>query len=308
MTLRSISALSLSLTLLNASCIAVKKGGLGDSPFWPQPQYCEYSTSDANPLVLSSDFQFSSKTSFESHVLEKAMDRYSRLLQPSKDNGEDGEVSSCLIAITGTEQESARSSFVNGVDESYSLQVSNETCSVESVTVWGAINGMETFTQLFKRNADGVVSSLYINEVNVTDYNRFNHRGILIDTSRHYLPINEITRMVDAAKMSKFNVLHIHLVDAQSFPFNSVSSPEIVKGAYSLSYQYSTGDIQYITDYAYDRGVRIVYEIDVPGHAASWGNGYPEVLANCPYSHAVHAGKVCRVNTFFPCCGHIAIR
>lgn len=252
-----------------------------NSPFWPEPQFQSHSADDANPLVLSTDFQFSSKVSFQSDVLDKAMERYAQLLKPEADAGQDGEVSLCLITLTGTEEESSRSSFVNGVDESYTLQTNNETCAIQAVTIWGAINGMETFTQIFKRKTDGIVSSIFINNVNITDYNRFQHRGILIDTSRHYLPVNEITRMIDAAKMSKFNVLHVHLVDAQSFPFNSVSSPEIVKGAYSPNYQYSTDDIQYITDYAYYRGIRIVYEIDVPGHAASWGAGYPEVVADC---------------------------
>ena len=251
------------------------------SPFWPQPQSYNFSSDYDFPLVLSTDFQFFSKISFESDVLDRAMDRYAQLLKPKTDKGEDGEISSCLVTLSGTESESSRSSFVLGVDETYSMQVNNETCEIQAVTIWGAINAMETFTQLFTRDTDGTVSSQYIYDVNIADYNRFKHRGILIDSSRHYLPIDEITRMIDAAKMSKFNVLHVHLVDAQSFPFNSVSSPEIVKGAYSPSYQYTTDDIQYISDYGYDRGIRILYEIDVPGHAASWGKGYPEVLADC---------------------------
>jgi hexosaminidase len=87
----------------------------------------------------------------------------------------------------------------------------------------------------------------------------------MIDTSRHYIPIREIYRIIDLLPMSKFNVLHIHLVDAQSFPFNSMSSPDISKGAYSKSATYSVKDIQAISDYGIDRAVRVIFEIDTPG-------------------------------------------
>ena len=87
----------------------------------------------------------------------------------------------------------------------------------------------------------------------------------MIDTSRHYIPIREIYRIIDLLPMSKFNVLHIHLVDAQSFPFNSMSSPDIVKGAFSKRLVYSVKDIQAISDYGIDRAVRVIFEIDTPG-------------------------------------------
>ena len=247
------------------------------SPFWPQPSRFYFSQNEEKPLILAANFQFTAKASFDSDILSKAMVRYAELLKP---NIQSGEISSCIIAINGTETQSSKSSFINGVDESYSFSVNYDTCNIKASTIWGAINAMETFTQIFVRNSDGSVTSQYI-DVDVSDWNRFTHRGIMIDTSRHYLPVDTITRMIDAAKMSKFNVLHIHLVDAQSFPFNSISYPNLVKGAYSQRFQYTTDDIEHITDYAYDRGIRILYEIDVPGHAASWGKGYPEVLADC---------------------------
>ena len=124
---------------------------------------------------------------------------------------------------------------------------------------------METFTQLFERDISSNSVVTKYDTVDVSDNSRFTHRGVMIDTARHYLPVESITRIIDASKMSKFNVLHLHLVDAQSFPFDSPSSSNIVKGAYSSSATYSTDDIAYITDYAISRGIRPVFEIDVPG-------------------------------------------
>ena len=132
------------MTFICASVIKAEKSRMGDpliypnySPFWPQPEDYSYETQYDYPLVLSTDFEFFAKISFDSDVLDRAMDRYKQLVKPSTDKGEDGEISSCLITVSGTEKESSRSSFILGVDESYSLQVSNETCQIQAVTVWG---------------------------------------------------------------------------------------------------------------------------------------------------------------------------
>jgi len=55
----------------------------------------------------------------------------------------------------------------------------------------------------------------------------------MIDTSRHYLSVGQIYRIIDSLPMNKFNKLHWHIVDAVSFPFNSVTEPNLVKGAYN---------------------------------------------------------------------------
>jgi len=167
------------------------------------------------------------------------------------------------------------------MDESYLLKLSSQSCAIEAMTVWGIMRALETFTQLLVRNSEtGAPFCEYTNAV-VNDAPRFTHRGVMIDTARHYLPVNSIKSMIDLLPMSKFNTLHIHVVDAESFPFDSPSSAQIVKGAYSPSFTYSIDDLSALTEYASDRGIRVVYEIDVPGHAASWNDGYPELMADC---------------------------
>jgi hexosaminidase len=104
----------------------------------------------------------------------------------------------------------------------------------------------------------------------ISDYSRYSHRGMLIDTSRHYLSVNQIKRMIDTLPINKFNKLHWHIVDAQSFPLDTPSMPTMVKGAYSPSMTYSVTDLKELSEYAYSLGVEIIFEVDVPGHAASW--------------------------------------
>lgn len=74
------------------------------------------------------------------------------------------------------------------------------------------------------------------------------------------------------------NVLHWHIVDEQSFPCGSDKYPQLAeKGAYSHDAIYSTKDMKDIVKYAYDRGVRVIPEWDIPGHG-SWGHGMPDVM------------------------------
>ncbi|KAK9684149.1 hypothetical protein RND81_10G190000 [Saponaria officinalis] len=75
----------------------------------------------------------------------------------------------------------------------------------------------------------------------------------------------------------KLNVLHWHIVDEQSFPFEVPSYPYLWKGSYSKWERYTVEDAYDIVNYAKTRGIHVMPEIDVPGHAESWGVGYPEL-------------------------------
>jgi hexosaminidase len=104
-------------------------------------------------------------------------------------------------------------------DESYSLNVDADgVCTISSKTIWGALRGLESFTHFLVRNADMSRVELVSSAVSVTDVPRFGHRGMLIDTARHYLSVPTIQKVIDALPVNKFNVLHWHAVDAESFP------------------------------------------------------------------------------------------
>ncbi|GJN14425.1 hypothetical protein PR202_gb01248 [Eleusine coracana subsp. coracana] len=73
------------------------------------------------------------------------------------------------------------------------------------------------------------------------------------------------------------NILHWHIVDEQSFPLEIPSYPKLWNGAYSYSERYTMDEAIDIVQYAEKRGVNVLAEIDVPGHARSWGVGYPSL-------------------------------
>lgn len=166
----------------------------------------------------------------------------------------------------------------------------NSTSAViESSSVWGILRGLETFSQLLYLGDDK--HSLMVNLTEINDEPRFRHRGLLIDTSRHYLTLFTIFNILDGMSYNKLNVLHWHIVDDQSFPFQSRVFPELSeKGAYEPNILiYTPEDVQNVIEYARIRGIRVMSEFDTPGHTRSWGNSHPELLTQC---FGDYAGKL----------------
>lgn len=132
-----------------------------------------------------------------------------------------------------------------------------------------------------------------VNETSIWDTPRFRHRGLLIDTGRHYLPVNLIKTHLDAMEMSKLNVLHWHIVDNESFPYASKQVPELSEeGAFDPKAVYTGEDITEIVEYAHARGIRVIPELDTPGHTASWGKSHPEILTECMDSKGNPTGEL----------------
>jgi len=161
-------------------------------------------------------------------------------------------------------------------DESYTLEVSERQVVINAPAVVGALRGLETFLQLLSGDASGY----FIPEARIRDQPRFPWRGLLIDVGRHWQPIEVIKRNLDGMAAVKLNVLHLHLTDDQGFRIESKTFPKL-HGLGSDGLYYTQEEIREIVAYARDRGIRVVPEFDVPGHATSWLAGHPE-LASAP--------------------------
>ena len=151
----------------------------------------------------------------------------------------------------------------HGVDESYSLIVpaDGSAARLTAKTVWGAMRGLETFSQLVWGNPSFVAVG-----VNVSDSPLFGHRGVMLDTSRNYYPVEDILRTITALSANKLNVFHWHITDSHSFPLVVPSEPELAaKGSYGSDLQYSPQDVTRIVEFGLQHGVRVLPEIDSPG-------------------------------------------
>jgi hexosaminidase len=117
----------------------------------------------------------------------------------------------------------------------------------------------------------------------------------MIDTSRHFLTEHAIRDIIDSLPYSKLNVLHWHMSDTQSFPLQVKSYNNLWAGSFSKYERYTQREVASIVEYARQRGVRVMVEFDMPGHAASWCVGYPEV---CPSSTCTQPLNVANNATF----------
>ncbi|KAJ6900462.1 beta-hexosaminidase 1 [Populus alba x Populus x berolinensis] len=171
-----------------------------------------------------------------------------------------------------------------GVDESYLLLVEKRNgqsiigeAYIEANTVYGALRGLETFSQLCAFDYETKAVQIYRAPWYILDKPRFAYRGLLLDTSRHYLPIGVIKQIIESMSYAKLNVLHWHIIDEESFPLEVPSYPNLWKGSYTKWERYTVEDAYEIVDFAKMRGINVMAEIDVPGHAESWGTGYPDL-------------------------------
>ncbi|XP_044211728.1 beta-hexosaminidase subunit alpha isoform X1 [Thunnus albacares] len=182
--------------------------------------------------------------------------------------------------------------------ERYNLSVSARRASLHAETVWGAVRGLETFSQLVYQDDFG---SYFVNKTEIEDFPRFQFRGILLDTSRHYLPVQAILKTLDAMAYSKFNVFHWHIVDDPSFPYQSRTFPDLSsKGAFhSMTHIYTQSDVRRVISYARLRGIRVLPEFDSPGHTKSWGKGQSNLLTPC-YKWGTPSGTFGPVNPALP--------
>ena len=107
---------------------------------------------------------------------------------------------------------------------------------------------------------------------------------MLLDTARHFLPLDTgLLPMLDVMEALKLNVLHLHLTDAHAFPFGSEAIPQLpARGAIHPRLVYSLDELRQLVAAARLRGIRVVPELDMPAHTASWAHGRPDLVVTCP--------------------------
>ena len=153
-------------------------------------------------------------------------------------------------------------------DESYLLKIDSALARITAATEWGVIRALATLAQLsaMGRTLPGVL---------IADSPRFVWRGLMIDAARHFISVPTILRTLDAMALVKLNVLHLHLSDDQAFRFASRTFPELAQRGSDGNY-FSEDDIGDIVGHAAELGIRVVPELDVPGHTTSWLAAHPE--------------------------------
>jgi len=161
-----------------------------------------------------------------------------------------------------------------GGDESYRLEVTNSGAKLSAPTTLGAMRGLQTFLQLVETTGEGFA----VPAISIVDSPRFPWRGLMIDVSRHFIPLDVLERNLDGMAAMKLNVFHWHLSDDQGFRVESKKFPKLHEMGSDGLY-YTQDEVRELIAYARARGIRVVPEFDMPGHSTAWFVAYPELAS-----------------------------
>ena len=235
-------------------------------------------TAASGSFVLTAEFR-AAATGFDNPRLDAAIQRSMQQLRQRTglslpvEKAAAGASGQLTIAVQGAGEE------IQSVDEqeSYTLSVTPAGVRIEAATVVGAMHGLATLVQLVQSSGTDYVLPL----VSIQDSPRFPWRGLMIDCGRHFEPVDVLKRSIDAMTAVKLNVFHWHLTEDQGFRMESKLYPKLT-GLGSDGLFYTQDDAREIVRYARERGIRVVPELEMPGHSQAWQVAYPELASGTP--------------------------
>jgi len=201
------------------------------------------------------------------------------------------------------------------IKDSYTLKVDKKGIVITAGSPDGIFSGLQTLAQLMppevEDRGEALAGSCRIPAVEILDYPRFPWRGLMLDVSRHFFTKEEVLAYIDQMVKYKFNILHLHLTDDQGWRVEIKKYPKLTEvGAWRVPRQgvwwtfdppqegeeatqggfYTQDDIREIVQYASDRQVTILPEIDIPGHSLALIASYPQ-LSNTGIQYQVNPGS-----------------
>jgi hexosaminidase len=163
-------------------------------------------------------------------------------------------------------------------EEAYHLVISRDGVQVNASHPAGLLRAAATLVQLL--HADSAKLPILV----ITDQPRFGWRGLLLDCSRHFMPVELILRLLDVMALHKLNVLHWHLVDDQGWRLQIDRWPLLTEvGAWRETEGgryggfYTKEDVRRIVTRAAELGIRVIPEIELPGHSSAVLAAYPNL-------------------------------
>lgn len=250
---------------------------------WPKPEYAAIKPRYFSMFTKDQiRFKFHAEKNVKK-VIKKASIIFMETLSETKNPWfENQSVNRFLIYVT---VENSSLELKLDTDEQYSLTIRKEdfnvVAKINSVTYYGARHGLETLSQLIWKDSDGNHLNVF-HEVDIKDKPAFKYRGLMVDTARNFFPISQLKQVVKGMAATKLNVLHLHLTDYVSFPISLPSVKELAeKGAYKPEMIYKPEDIQNLREFALINGIRLILEIDAPGHVNEGWNFNNDSLVIC---------------------------
>lgn len=222
---------------------------------WPRPHSVHFS---GPSVTFNQNFVLDSHA--KSSVLDHGMSRVKSSLSPAKASTVVG-IKTLKVTIDSEDEYLGPKT-----DYSYSLNVSGSGITIHGASVYGAMYGFETLSQIIGK--DG---GLPHNSISIQDSPDFAWRGVMIDTGRRFFPVPLVENLLDTMAAVKMNVLHLHASDHCRFSIESKVVPNLTDALIGdYAGHYTQDDIKSLIAYGQKRGIRIVPEFDIPGHSRGW--------------------------------------
>ncbi|WP_052480784.1 beta-N-acetylhexosaminidase [Gilvimarinus agarilyticus] len=260
------------MILLHAAPVAQADNSPDFLPLMPYPQTIEHAEGH---LKISAPLQFA--------VADRATPRVKAALQRlnttlAQRPGVAPEARPILIRLQSLAAENtapitAPNTELDTADEAYRLTVNGAGITLAARTDVGVLRGLATLAQL-----TGAAGSVSLPYVVIDDAPRFAWRGLLLDSVRHFISVATIKRQIDGMAAAKLNVLHWHLTDDQGWRFESRAYPKLTELASDGEF-YTRQQIKEVIAYAKARGIYVLPEVDMPGHASAIAVAYPELMS-----------------------------
>ncbi len=195
--------------------------------------------------------------------------------------------------------------------EGYILKVTENGITIEGGSPAGVFYGIQTLRQLLPHQTRKARARLKVQGIEIKDEPRFAYRGMHLDVGRHFFPVEFIKKYIDLIALHKMNTFHWHLTEDQGWRIEIKKYPELTKvGAFRKEtlkghwrnkpreYDgeryggfYTQEEIKEVVNYALERNVTIIPEIEMPGHSLAALASYPYLgCTGGPYEVATHWG------------------
>eukprot|EP01045_Picozoa_sp_COSAG04_P008688 COSAG04_NODE_487_length_13521_cov_4.344360_2_plen_570_part_00 len=247
---------------------------------WPTPAHVDASGAE---LALHPDFSLSAELGLADETRDAAPAASSRLhrtiarmgrvvdqlaLEVRAADGHRHSLRQLRVVVT---QPSAADEQPPNVetDYSYELTVRNATAELRAPSVFGAIYGLESFAQMLQPSSAGEALVLPHDSIALHDAPAYRWRGVMLDVGRRFFPIDLLHNLMETMAAVKMNVVHLHASDYCRWAVESKQFPELTKTDVTGTSPgfYTQDEIRQLVAFAADRGIRIVPEFDLPGHA-----------------------------------------
>ena len=176
--------------------------------------------------------------------------------------------------------------------EAYRLSVNNKQVTIAASTPAGVFYGIQTLRKSLPVQTTG--EAITLPAVTVADAPRFGYRGMMLDCARHFFPLSFVKKFIDILAMHNMNVFHWHLTEDQGWRLEIKSHPELTAKSSMRSGTvighnatvddsiphggfYTQQEAREIVEYARQRHITVIPEIDMPGHMLAALAAYPEL-------------------------------